>query len=277
MTFKKGDIVTVYCSRFNGEPAIEGRATIVGPGHVSNQYTVRFEGARAPCRRFVFAGDAQDDPESYLAQARLVEPARQPAWSAPAKSINRGGGPMDEPTDTHISISTLKAERGWTDRLIKTFLGEPDRTAPNPVYSKAGAPMRLYAMRRIEAAEATESFAAERAKTDRRRIACAKAVVTKTSTIASAMDAAEITIKAGRTRGQIRELAEQTHGGNYAGDPGDFQFNNKVAVNCIRHNLTNYEELWAICNRGKTGQGAYDRLRARVDELIRKTYPEYFD
>jgi hypothetical protein len=68
--FKKGDKVTVYCSRFNGEPAIEGRATIVGLGHVAHQYKVRFEGQRTNIYRFVFAGEAQDDPQRYLAQAR---------------------------------------------------------------------------------------------------------------------------------------------------------------------------------------------------------------
>jgi hypothetical protein len=56
------------------------------------------------------------------------------------------------------------------------------------------------------------------------------------------------------------------------GDPGEFHWSNRTAVNCILHNLA----LWKIINRGKTGEEAYELLRERVDELIAEAYPQYF-
>ena len=178
--------------------------------------------------------------------------------------------------EKYITTATLKADRAWTDRLIRKFLAEPDKVAPNPYYRTTGA-MRLYALSRVEAIEATEAFAAECATAERRRKAFAKAVITRSINMDAAMEAAEIKIVAGKTCEQIRDLAIQTHGGNYMSDPGPFYFDNRVAVNCIRHNLTNYESLWQSCNRGRTGETAYQILRKRVDERIRETYPEYFD
>lgn len=49
-----------------------------------------------------------------------------------------------------IAKATLKKERGWTDSLIARFLGEPDKTRPNPHYRTNGAPMRLFALKRVE-------------------------------------------------------------------------------------------------------------------------------
>jgi hypothetical protein len=62
-----------------------------------------------------------------------------------------------------VSVAGLKA-RGWTDSLLRTFLGEPDKLAANPHYSSAGAPMRLYLLERVEAAERTSAFIERRAK-----------------------------------------------------------------------------------------------------------------
>ena len=64
----------------------------------------------------------------------------------------------DPATDTHMygTAGHLK-KRGWTDKLITDLLGEPDQTAPNPVYRSA-ARMRLYQRQRVEAAEQRPTF-----------------------------------------------------------------------------------------------------------------------
>jgi hypothetical protein len=49
------------------------------------------------------------------------------------------------------------AERGWTVAAIRRFLGEPDRTVPNPAFRTAG-PMRLFRLERVVAAEQTEPW-----------------------------------------------------------------------------------------------------------------------
>ena len=53
--------------------------------------------------------------------------------------------------------------------MIQDVLGPPDREVPNPRYARAGAPMKLYYLERVVAAEATEEFRLARAKADRRR------------------------------------------------------------------------------------------------------------
>lgn len=81
----------------------------------------------------------------------------------------------------------------------------------------------------------------------------------------------------GKSTDEIRSLARATHGGNYRGDPGPFVWSNRTARNCIRHNLTNYEALWSLCNRGYTGTTAYEVLRARVDDLVDEAYPQFVE
>jgi hypothetical protein len=58
-----------------------------------------------------------------------------------------------------VTLSTLK-ERGWTNAAVRRWLGQEDATLPNPYYRSAGAPMRLFVLRRVEAVEATPEFRA---------------------------------------------------------------------------------------------------------------------
>jgi hypothetical protein len=55
----------------------------------------------------------------------------------------------------YITPTRLKSDRGWTDALIKRFLGDPDELAVNPNYS-SGPRMRLYDIDRVMAVEATK-------------------------------------------------------------------------------------------------------------------------
>ncbi len=69
----------------------------------------------------------------------------------------------------YLTMSGLR-ERGWTDAMIRDYLGDPDATRPNPRYWSA-APMKLYLADRAEAAEATPEWAARKALGDKRRAA----------------------------------------------------------------------------------------------------------
>ena len=66
----------------------------------------------------------------------------------------------------YISKSLLK-QRGWTEGMIKTFLGEPDTEKDNPMYRSA-ASMKLYDMKRVLAAESGESFKERKLKAEKR-------------------------------------------------------------------------------------------------------------
>jgi hypothetical protein len=73
-------------------------------------------------------------------------------------------------------------ERGWTEAMIRDFLGEPDLYVDNPHY-KSAASMRLWRLQRAEAAEQTPEFAKRRERAERERpvrlAAAAQAVETK--------------------------------------------------------------------------------------------------
>jgi len=177
--------------------------------------------------------------------------------------------------DQLYSVADLKG-RGWTETAIKKFLPvEPDDTRPNPHYANAGAPMRFWLKRRVHRAEKTKTFHSWKNGAAQRRQAAHAAVATRIDNMVDAMQNATITIERGWTDDRIRDLAVRTHGGNYGGDPGPFSWTKRTARNCIRHRLTNYEELWAVCNRGETGREAYAVLRERVDALIDDAYPQY--
>lgn len=110
---------------------------------------------------------------------------------------------------------------------------------------------------------------------ERRSQAAAKAVATRLANMIELMRTVELTIVRGLTKEQIYDLALKTHGGNYLGDPGPFNFSPRKARAAIRHNLTNYEAQWRKINRGKTGEAAYRILRQRIDALVDEAYPQF--
>ncbi|MGA7742074.1 MAG: hypothetical protein WCE40_09575 [Polyangia bacterium] len=64
-------------------------------------------------------------------------------------------------------MSEVLERGGWNRRLIDGLLGAPDRLAPNPHYRRA-APMRLFALDRVAAAEKTAAFLEHLALLERR-------------------------------------------------------------------------------------------------------------
>jgi hypothetical protein len=89
------------------------------------------------------------------AQVLLTEAAGQPDVAAV--------------TETYLTIAGLR-ERGWTDAMIREYLGKPDATRPNPRYRSA-APMKLYLAERAKAAEASPEWVERKTREARRRAA----------------------------------------------------------------------------------------------------------
>jgi len=63
---------------------------------------------------------------------------------------------MDSTVETLLTKSELK-ERGWTDGAIKKYLGEPDKTSPNP-YSKKASELKLFSRDRVEEIENSKEW-----------------------------------------------------------------------------------------------------------------------
>jgi len=184
-----------------------------------------------------------------------------------------------------FTVRQLK-QRGWTETLVKQFLGPPDATRPNPHY-KSAAPMRLYAATRVEALEACEDWrrAAERS---RMRSEAGKAVaVRKADELIERAEQLPITVTrlpldqlqkraiASYNAFHVEVLWERVNDYEKADAQSDPAFLSRITVNYIRHSLTAYDKhLQEVAGRIGLSQ-AIGTIRRRVYAAISATYPEY--
>lgn len=183
--------------------------------------------------------------------------------------------PAQDPDD--ISLAGLK-KRGWTDRLIEEFLGREDRTAPNPHY-RSGPPMRLFARERVEAIEKEPRFQEALAQAQKRQARAQKGVERKRQLTLEQARTLPITL----TRMPLDQLARRAraHYLERTGEPVQFApwgcpdpFRDRLCVNYLRHQATEYDEhLEQI--EGRVGvRSAYRLLWERIVQAIETTYPE---
>lgn len=185
------------------------------------------------------------------------------------------------PAQTHVSLSGLKA-RGWTPALIQALLGEPDLLRDNPHYRSA-APMRLYALGRVEQVEASDAYLQAVAQSATRRQGARQAAQTKRRTLLEAVEALQIRVPVVEPaalveracqhfnrRQAAREWDDWTAPATPDSDPA---FLARITVNYLRHGLTTYErdleQVW-----GKVGvREAYVQINTKVYAAIAAAYP----
>jgi hypothetical protein len=187
--------------------------------------------------------------------------------------------------ETYLTMAGLR-ERGWTDGMIREYLGEPDDTRPNPRYSSA-APMKLYLAERAEAAESSPEWAERKVLGARRRAAGMAAADRKraeTKALARQLAAdlvASLVFPADPQQAAIEAYNEWHSGGctcpgwhelgfcdKRADSTDSPEFLRRITVNYARHSLTGYDRAY---NRlaGLIGhQDAHEILRAAVNAVI---------
>ena len=190
---------------------------------------------------------------------------------------------------TFITLTKLIEERPWSKAMVGEFLGEPDRTAPNPNYRSA-SPMRLYDLKRIEQAEATPEFALRQARYEVKKKAALERSSAKRERLIAGVREIEIqyyfpmTVEEARENGLNAwadwEDEKNSRRGNFEGPafrtpefyaPEDID---RWAVNWLRHEQSGYE---AILNgiRGLVGRKLADPIiKNRVLHHISETFPE---
>jgi hypothetical protein len=180
---------------------------------------------------------------------------------------------------TRLSAAQIK-ERGWTEALVHRFPGEPDLTRPNPRYRSA-APMRLYDLARVEAAESTEEFATALTAAVARSARAKEAARHQKEALLAAIEAVPISVRR-IAMSELRELAIDDYNAwncgrldkEPASDGSDPDFLRRITRNFVRHRLCNYDEILGACS-GQVGIAlAYSLLRDRVEAEIDATYPE---
>jgi hypothetical protein len=213
-----------------------------------------------------------------------------PRPGTPTPPPPRYAGTTDHPraeavAEPYLTMADLR-ERGWTDAMVRDYLGEPDATRPNPRYWNA-APMKRYLTERAGAAEASPEWAERRALGARRRTAGLAAAGRKraetealarqlaadlVTSLAFPADPRQAAIEAYNkwhsdscTCSAWRELGfcdKRTDATNSA------EFLRRITVNYARHRLTGYDRAY---NRlaGRAGhQDAHEVLRAAVNAAI---------
>jgi hypothetical protein len=191
-------------------------------------------------------------------------------------------GPDD---DGWVSSSAL-AERGWTLAAIRRFLGEPDRTVPNPVFRSAG-PMRMFRLARVVAAEQTEQWRRWRERAVQRSARGRAAADAKRAALLAEIAALDIRVPV-IPAAALAELAvahrnrlEQERRGHCA-DPAavgetDEATLRRWMVTFLRHRTTVYDatldSLYARAGRAE----ATIAIRNTVYAVIAETYPELAD
>lgn len=189
--------------------------------------------------------------------------------------------PKTTPAPAHVSVAGLKA-RGWTEALITAFLREPDKVVDNPHYRSA-APMRLYALARVEQVEGTDAYRQAAQAAAPRRQGARQAAQTKRAQLLAAVDALQIRVPV-YEQGVLVERACAHYNWRQAerewqdwSEPATTDshpaFLERITVNFLRHALTSYEgELAQVY--GKVGvREAYRQINQKVYAAIAAAYP----
>ncbi|WP_405642841.1 hypothetical protein [Streptomyces sp. NBC_00019] len=190
------------------------------------------------------------------------------------------------PRDTHLSTAGLRA-RGWTVRMVRQLLGEPDLLRANP-YFRTAPQTRLYRVERVEAVEASEEFRAVSAASVRRSVAAKAAAQRRRREVLARIAAEPVDVprlppdrlSAAAVAHRNHRDEERGHGRrDHAPGPAAVESAAPEAlarwkVNYLRHRLTRHDELLDGL-RGHTGRAAAEELlRRRVYAAIAEAYPD---
>jgi hypothetical protein len=181
-----------------------------------------------------------------------------------------------------VTVTTLKT-RGWTDPMIRRFLGEPDKLSTSPYYH-SGPRIRLYELARVELTEKSAEFRQVQENRRAKRNAAWKALATKKQKMMQYVETVEIDVPCFpkavlidqacdnyNARYDERVLArEYCEDCQRAFDQSDPVFLERICVNYLRHCCTEYEtHLSQIA--GKVGaREAYHKIK--VLEAISEAY-----
>lgn len=178
--------------------------------------------------------------------------------------------------------------RGWTNALIRDFLGNHEQVAPKPYSRRAGAPKCLSSLERVEVAERSEAFVHAFEKAKRRSNVAKRVAEAKRErllqTVEEGLKAHPIQVPVierhfliGKAIGHYyrRQKAKR-----WAGCPSievlnrrDDDFKHRIAVNYLRHCLTDYEErLQEIAGKVGVREG-YWLIKRAVLQAIASAYP----
>lgn len=179
----------------------------------------------------------------------------------------------------YITKSMLK-ERGWTKKTIKSLYPVCDLTKPNPRY-KMASPMKLYHLGKVEGIEQSEEFKKYQLESLSRKKAAMKAVDTKKDRLFAEIASWRANIrKIPLSKARTDAIEYYNHWSLFHGSDkhasldSDQGLLDRITVNYLRHNLSNYEPgLSKLFNRVGMAE-AYKTWKIKILEVIAEIYPE---
>lgn len=175
-----------------------------------------------------------------------------------------------------LTKTSLK-ERGWTDALIRKFLGEPDVLRPNPHYRSAPK-MQLYKIDRVIDIEQNEAFKAALETARKRSETRKKSAIEQAERLREYIRNLKIEFPVWSKQRLSQEACDHynrlwrnTEKRATPQSPEDFL--SRISVNFLRHGLTPYDmELYLMFGKIGSVEGRV-LLKARILECIAETYP----
>lgn len=163
-------------------------------------------------------------------------------------------------------------QAGWTPALVRALLGEPDAEAPNPVYSRPEAPMRLYSRARVQAVRATPEAEAAFQVSARRRAAAKAASDRRAAALLAEVEAwtPQLPVEAVR----IIDVALATVGRTGEGRELPAVALADVVWRYIMATTRDYPILLAAVERRAGSVAAAARLLERLAEAVLDAYGE---
>jgi hypothetical protein len=163
--------------------------------------------------------------------------------------------------------------------MIRDLLGDADQTRPNP-YSRKAAPMRLWSLRRVEEAEASQGFAERQAAGKRRSAASSSVADRKREELLDQIYQVPVSVPVMNRDKVIRRACEHYNDRaawrdeEWTASPdADEEFLHRITVNYLRHELTGYEAVLGSL-RGLIGRAEASQLiRGRILGAIAEAYP----
>jgi hypothetical protein len=177
-----------------------------------------------------------------------------------------------------LTKTDLRA-RGWTASLIDTFLPAPDLEKRNPRYASA-APMKLYFLWRIENMERTAQWQERRAVAKKRSESSSRAAAKKAARLLRSLQNMTIVVPILPMNQLVQsacrhynDMAIDREKPFRATPTSEKAFLDRICVNYLRHELTDYEEHLEDVF-GKVGvNSARSEIRTRVYSAIAELYP----
>jgi hypothetical protein len=171
-----------------------------------------------------------------------------------------------------LTVAVIR-ERGWSVRLIRETLGEPDATRTNP-HNRSGPPVKLYRRERVEDAERQPRVREYLAGRPRRAERAKRAAQTRCDGTLAAIAALPIAVEAVPLSELRRRAIAAWEARNCDSAKGvDETTIQRWMVNHARHHLTAYDRtINALV--GQTGRvDAVKALRRRIYGAIAAAYP----